>query len=182
MFLGGTVAAEQSLGDAAAREQKKREERKKKGAASDGRVFTEEDLRPGSLSAEPKPSPAAKATPQPSATPTPAPDVDLAAEEAARDAAKESWAARADQARQGIAAADTEVRQLEARVEALRNDRGAANAMDPFRLQTLEVDLASATAALEAARARAAKARQQLADLEDEARRAGVPPGWLREP
>jgi hypothetical protein len=35
---------------------------------------------------------------------------------------------------------------------------------------------------LEAAKAAVAKARQDLDDLEEEARKAGVPPGWLREP
>lgn len=183
-LFGAPLASAQNLGEAAAREQKKREERKKKGAtAPDGRVYTEEDLRPGSLSAEPKPSPSAKATPTPAATPTPtpAPAADLAAEEAERSAEKASWQARADQVRQDIASADAEVKRLEARVEGLRNDRGASNAMDPFRLQTIQAELASATSDLEAARNKAAAARQRQDALEDEARRAGVPPGWLRE-
>jgi hypothetical protein len=165
----------QSLGEAAAREDK----RKKKAPASAGRVYTEEDLRPGSLSADAKPSPAPKATPQPATTPAPAPTPDT--DDAAREAQKAVWRGRADQARREIAAAEVEVRGHEARVEELRNDRGTGNAMDPFRLQTLQSDLAAARASLEAARAKVTAARQRLDELEEEARRAGVPPGWLRE-
>ena len=46
----------------------------------------------------------------------------------------------------------------------------------------MEAERAKGLQELETAKAELAKARQDLEDLEEEARRSGVPPGWLREP
>ena len=79
--------------------------------------------------------------------------------------------------------ADARVQELETRISALRVDiTPGVNVQDPNRLQTLDRALREAQDALDAARREAASARQALADLEDEARRAGALPGWVREP
>jgi hypothetical protein len=48
-------------------------------------------------------------------------------------------------------------------------------------MQTRESEVKVETERLESSRAELAAAKQALTDLEDEARRASIPPGWLRE-
>ena len=99
------------------------------------------------------------------------------------EAARASWKARADGARAAVTAAENAVKQQEAAVTAFRNDMApvtGADALDPLRPQKREARIAEMTKTLETQRAAIVTARKALADLEDEARRAGVPPGWLR--
>jgi hypothetical protein len=51
---------------------------------------------------------------------------------------------------------------------------------DPNRLQNIDRQLRETQEALRAAQRQAAAARQAVADLEDEARRGGGLPGWVR--
>jgi chromosome segregation ATPase len=90
------------------------------------------------------------------------------------------WRRQAADRREAVEEADKSVRNLQARITALRNDLTPTNLMDPSRLQTQDRDIRQAEEDLEAARREAATARQRLADLEDEARRAGALPGWVR--
>ncbi len=53
--------------------------------------------------------------------------------------------------------------------------------MDPNREQNRQAQLAQATADLERAKADVERAKQALTDLEEDARRKSIPPGWLRE-
>ena len=77
--------------------------------------------------------------------------------------------------------ADARVQELEARVSALRTDMNpAADVQDPNRLQNIDRQLREAQEALQAAQRAAEAARQAVADLEDEARRGGGLPGWVR--
>jgi hypothetical protein len=100
----------------------------------------------------------------------------------ASGAPKESvWRARADAARQRIADADAAIARIEAHLGELRDDRSGQDAMNPNREQARQAQIAAETENLATARADAAAAREALAELEDEARKAGVPPGWLRE-
>ena len=92
------------------------------------------------------------------------------------------WRRDAKARRDAIKRAEAKVAAAQARVDSLLVDLNPTNVMDPNRLQTLEADRAKAAADLEAAKDELAKARQALEDLEEEARKSGVPPGWLREP
>jgi hypothetical protein len=92
-----------------------------------------------------------------------------------------SWRGRADAARSRLAEATAIVAGIEAKIVALREDRGVDDPMNPNRLQAREAEIASETEKLAAAQEVVTAARQALADLEEEARKAGVPPGWLRE-
>jgi CHASE3 domain sensor protein len=80
-----------------------------------------------------------------------------------------------------VANAERQVTALESRVNALRNDMAPMDAMQASREQQRRAALGQAIAELEQAKAAAARARQALDDLEDEARRKGALPGWLRE-
>ena len=80
-----------------------------------------------------------------------------------------------------ITEAQAVVAQGEQRLAGLRNDVAPDDPMNPFRQQTRETEIKAEAERLEEARAQVALARQALSDLEDEARRAAIPPGWLRE-
>ena len=95
---------------------------------------------------------------------------------------RQLWADRARQARDKITEVQERVAGLEARITELRTDRGASNAMDPTRLQTIQAEIQKATEELEAARKELQAARAGLDAVVEEARRQGVPAGWVREP
>ena len=113
--------------------------------------------------------------------PTPTPDP--AAEAEARHAEQEQriWRGRAASLRDAVSGGEKTVFELEGRIAELRNDRSPTNLMDPNREQTRQAEITKAQAALESAKAALETSRQALADLEEEARRKGIPPGWLLE-
>ena len=83
--------------------------------------------------------------------------------------------------RRAVERAEQRVPPIEQRIADLRNDRNPTNLMDPNREQNRQAQLAQAIADLERAKADVERARQALTDLEEDARRKSIPPGWLRE-
>ena len=158
---------------------------------SPGHVFTNEDLpAQPSPPAIPSPGPAGTGrgtvtklppTAVVPATPPPASNAsDLAA---SRSAAEDEagWRGRAKGLRDAVSGGEKTVMELEGRIAELRNDRSPTNLMDPNREQTRQAEITKAQAALESAKAALESSRRSLADLEEEARRKGIPPGWLLE-
>jgi hypothetical protein len=98
-------------------------------------------------------------------------------------AGEAGWRTRAHEAREAIKNVEKEIARLEAQLEELNLDRqpNPADVLDPNRLQNREAQKAETRTQLEAARAQLVVARQALEDLEAEARKAGVPYGWLEE-
>ena len=177
------LAAAQSLGEAAAREQERRAREAAK-ASPAVPAFTESDLEKARIAREgpPKPSPspgakgAASPKPSPSATPRPEPTI------APTPSQESYWRNRAQQKRKAIATAEAQIAALQQQLAALRNDLSPTGTGDPFRLQTQQAEMAKVSAALVEAEKELERAKQDLVDFEDEARRAGALPGWLREP
>ena len=94
-----------------------------------------------------------------------------------------AWKARADRARQGVTAAESTLVNLEKEVAAYRSDiapPSAAEVQDPMRLQKRDAKIFEMNKQIEAQKAAVVAAKKALADFEDEARRSGVPAGWLR--
>ena len=156
----------QSLGEVAARTNKDR-----KGAPA--KVYTNDDLDAARSEPESQGTVSTPATSAPSgAAPTPAPTMDPG----------QRWRRDAKQRRDAVTRSEAKVAAIQARVDALLLDRDPVNVMDPNRLQTLEAVKARALQDLETAKAELSQARQALEDLEEDARKSGIPPGWLREP
>jgi hypothetical protein len=153
------TAAAQSLGEVAERTKK---ERKGQG----GKVYTNDDLGEDHAASQPAAAASTAEAPKPALTMEPA----------------QRWRRDAKLARDAITRAETKVATLQARLDALLLDRNPTNVGDPNRLQSLEAERAKVRADLETAKDELAKARQAKDDLEEEARKSGVPPGWLREP
>jgi hypothetical protein len=155
---------------------------------SPGHVFTNEDL-PAQPSPPAIPSPGTgrgtvtKLPPTAAVPATPPPASNSSDLAASRSAAEEEsgWRGRAKGLRDAVSSGEKTVMDLEGRIAELRNDRSPTNLMDPNREQTRQAEITKAQAALESAKAALEISRQGLADLEEEARRKGIPPGWLLE-
>ena len=195
--LAGPVLA-QSLAEVAARDQERRSRQGSRSAPA----YTDADLRASpapSPSSSPSPSPisrqpasprpkgwkAPSASPSPAssgpraASPAPTPEPpDRSAEE--RAALEVLWRAVARERREALARAEAQVAELEARITDLRNDLRPTGLGDPNRQQTREAEIGQAQRQLETARVALAAARKAVDDLEDDARRAGALPGWVR--
>ena len=178
----GPAASGQSLGEAARKEKERRQK-----AGPTGPAFTDDDLR-GYAEGGPAAKGAARG-----------PDKSTAGEKGSADkATKEGtarggegagdeayWRARAKTARAAVEGAEARVAQAEAAVRAapaggIRQPQpGDALAQVPPPV-VKDAEHQAAEAALAAARSDLERAKKALADLEEEARRKGVLPGWLR--
>ncbi|HEY5908458.1 MAG TPA: hypothetical protein VIZ31_10465 [Vicinamibacteria bacterium] len=170
VLAGAAAAAPQSLGDAAEKEKKKREAKPSASAPAARKVFTGEDLE----------SIAATRGPEAKAVPF-APG---ASEDAGRLPVDES-AARAAQERdwrERKRIADAELREAESRLQlAQRNRNLLGTGPTPYEDAGAWSSVAERLdAQLNEAREARARAKEALEALEEDARRAGVPPGWLR--
>jgi hypothetical protein len=149
-------------------------------------VFTNEDLpaqpSPPAI-ASPGPAGAGRGTvtaPKTAATPTPFPMSTPDAAAAAQAAQEAGWRGRATALRDAISGAEKSIPAIEDRIAGLRSDRNPTNLMDPNREQNRQAEIAKAQAELESVKAGLETSRQALGNLEEEARRKGIPPGWLR--
>jgi hypothetical protein len=198
----GTCAHAQSLGEAAAREKERRAKAAPKTGTSP-KPFTEEDLHeaankrakegsfPASGAPVPAPSGSPAASPKPAATPASASASPAAGEgqagagsataaspsPAADDtaAAEEAKRARGAEYKARLAAANDALRAAEARLKRAEDDWNTVNTHE-----SLAVMLPQATQKRDAARKEVAQLKQQRDGIEDEARREGIPPGYLR--
>ena len=165
----------QSLGDVA-----RKEEARRKTVKAAGKVYTNDTLRkepeappPSTPTAPPASAPAAGA-PAPSGSPaqpgTPQPD------QKKKDEAY--WRGRITEARQNLARSQVFHDALQSRINALTTY--FVNRDDPAQRAVLERDKQKALAQLAKLKQSVITDKKAIADLEEEARRAGVPPGWLR--
>lgn len=117
------------------------------------------------------------ATPESGAAPSapgsaPAPPGDAEA------ADEQQWRDRMTAARQALERAERRAAELQTRVNGLWADFTGRD--DPAQRAVVEQERQAALAELDETRAEAEELAQAVADLRAEARRAGVPPGWLR--
>ena len=160
-----------TLGEIARKEQERR-----KGTKPPVKVFTNEDLKNGG---------------QPAAEKTPAapPHAQQAQPESKKSDAKEGahpaggqtedvWRTRMTRARDELRRNEVFATALQSRINALTADFAARD--DPYQRAQLADDRQKALAELDRVRTEVENSKKQIADIEEEARKAGVPPGWLR--
>jgi hypothetical protein len=171
------TAPAQGLGDAA----KKEKDRRASSPAPKGRTYTQEELaKLPPVANEPGPAPegapvAAAPSTAPAAAPVPAADAQAVDEEAERRAeAEESWRARVAEARQKVDAA----RKKHDALASLNLVPGYEYVDASGR--TLIGSVGQLQALTARAKADLEAAERELEDLLEAARRANVPPGWLR--
>jgi hypothetical protein len=165
LLVVAAPAWSQGLGDAAARERQKR----KQAPAAPAKVFTEADLEKPKAPAEEEVKPAeAEAEPGVVATPGAQPAADPALEALERERQERKlqeaeWRVRFANAREQLALAEAACWQEVVRTEFYQGV--------PVQMKVKEF--------VESEEFRQAK--QALADLEEQFRRTGLPPGWTRE-
>jgi hypothetical protein len=161
LLLSPMTARPESLGDASERvkEQKKSD--------SSPKVFTNEDLRPEGV--DPRPTPRGA----PTEVPTPAPALDEP-QPSEQERKRQIWSSRAQVVRSAVDKAHGELAAAQEKLDAARSPfhlvtpRGYGNPEIP----KLEADVATA-------QQRSVDAEKALADFGEEARRGGIPPGWI---
>jgi len=161
LLLAPVPLCAQGLGDAAARERQKRAEKK----PSPAKVFTNQDLKaPEVPKDESSPSPEGSAPPAGTLAAAPASSADpVEKERQQRKLLEAEWRVRFANAREELATAEANSWHEVVRTE--------FNQGIPVPMKVKEQ-----VETVELRRARAA-----LADLEEEFRRTGLPPGWARE-
>jgi len=115
--------------------------------------------------------------------PTPKPVVSPAAAAPAPAAAEpvmdeQSWRDRMRTARQTLDSDEQLAQGMQARVSALQTD--VTNRDDPAQQATLRTQLQRALAELDRLKKQIETDKKAIAKVEDDARRKGVPPGWVR--
>jgi hypothetical protein len=176
----GSVRA-QSLADVARTEAARR-----KAVAAPSQVYTNENLRSDFTTPEAAPPAASPGAPSTAAA-ADAGDAKPAAADAggakpvaAAGQAKDQayWSGRLADARSKLERSQAFAQALQNRIDMLWTD--FVNRGDPVQQRAIEQDRNKALAELEHLKKEIDDNQKALAAVEDEARRAGVPPGWLR--
>jgi hypothetical protein len=168
----GTASAPlagQTLADVA-----RKEEERRKTVKATGKTYTNKDL--GTL-------PPGTPAPPPPATPATPADADRAKDtekpgdkEPVKDQAY--WAGRMKELQTQVQRDQTYVDALQTRVNSLATD--FVNRDDPAQRAVLTGERQKALGELDRLKKQIEAGKKAIADLEEEARRANVPPGWLR--
>jgi hypothetical protein len=174
-LLIAVPASAQSLGELA-----KREQARKKATPTAKKTYTNDDLKqlppPSGTPAKPSEDAAkpdakagdAKAGPEKVDAAKPA--------EPAKDEAY--WRGRVTAAREDVRRNEAFKEALQSRINGLTADFAARD--DPYQRAKVADDRQKALAELSRVSEDIEKAKKLIGDIEEEARRAGVPPGWLR--
>ncbi|HEY7290900.1 MAG TPA: hypothetical protein VH583_13770 [Vicinamibacterales bacterium] len=163
----------QSLADVA-----RKEEERRKTQPQPTKVYTNKDLEPVAPPSTPPPAtPGASGTDSAQATPA-AGSKDAQKDEKTETKGQAYWSSRRKTLQDTLDRDSTYVEALQSRINALTTD--FVNRDDPAQRATIGQDRQKAVSELERLKAQVIQDRKALTDLEEEARRAGVPPGWLR--
>jgi chromosome segregation ATPase len=88
------------------------------------------------------------------------------------------WRTRMSEAREGLARAETFQEALQSRINALSTD--FVNRDDPAQRQVVARDRQKALAEMDRVKQEIQQFKKSINDIQEEARRAGVPAGWVR--
>jgi len=176
VLAGAATASAQSLADVA-----RQEEARRKAVSGAGKVYTNEALQP-----EPPPSPGsvpattpAPAPPEASATP-PAADGSKPAAPAAGATPKTEaeWKKRIADERDALSRAQIFAEALQSRINVLSAD--FVNVDDPARRDVVAAERQKALAELDRVKTEIQAHQKEITNIQTEARKAGVPAGWVR--
>jgi len=175
LLLAATAAGAQSLADVA-----KREEERRKSVRSPGKVYTNDSLR-----SEPPPSVAAPAQPatpdvQPAtpAEPPAAGGQSPAPEKTPAPQTETEWRQGIATSREALSRAQIFAEALQSRVNALSTD--FVNRDDPAQREVVAAERQKALTELDRVKQEIQQHQKAIAGIQEEARRAGVPAGWVR--
>lgn len=161
----------QSLGELA-----KREAARRKAVTSSGKVYTNDTVGSAPAPSISSPPPAAPVGTQSASTAKPADEEKPKQADPKKDQA--FWKQRMQGARDSLQRSETFAEALQSRINALTADFTARD--DPAQRAVVANDRQKALAELDRVKSDIAQQTKAIAAIQEEARRAGVPPGWLR--
>jgi hypothetical protein len=169
------VASGQSLAEVA------REEAARRAAVkSPGKLYTNESLKPAPqpepVQAAPAETTPPEATTAPAVTPAPAAKSADQSTDAKNDEA--TWRKRIATEREALDRSKMFADALQSRINALTTD--FTNRDDPVQRQQIGADRQKALDELDRVKKEIADHTKAIATIQDDARKAGVPPGWVR--
>jgi len=170
----------QSLAELAKKEQDRR-----KAAPPATKVYTDDDLKKITVPGGAPPAPAQ----DPGAKPADASGKTGAADGKGGDAAKDAdkdkaapteaeWRAKMSTAREELRRNEMFADALQSRINGLTADFTARD--DPYQRAQIADDRQKALAELDSVKRQIENGKKKITDIEEEARRANVPPGWIR--
>ena len=153
----------------------KKEQQRRKGTPPPKKVYTNKDL-PEAPAASAAPD-AAAATPV--TDPVPAAAAPVPEQRPAGDQKDEAWwRTRMASAREELRRNEAFLEALQSRVNSLSSD--FVNRDDPFQRAKIGEDRQKALAEMDRVKREIEQGKKLIDDIEEEARKSGVPPGWLR--
>jgi hypothetical protein len=172
-----------TLGDVARKEQERR-----KTLPAAAKVYTNKDLPKSALKPEGAPAgqsgepsagaPAGEAAAEPAGEAAASPSNEQKDEPKAGGDGEEAWRKRMVDAREQLRRSEMFAQALQTRVNSLTSD--VLSRDDYAQKARLSRERKEAIDELSRVRQEIERGKKQIVDLEEEARRAGVPPGWLR--
>jgi len=171
LALAGWAGA-QSLADVARREEARRQHIK-----TPSKVLTNKDLKPSE--GPPPPPPAdTPAAASPDGTAQAPADGAAPSDEDKRAEDEQAWRKKMADARTALDRSQMYLDALQSKINALWADFTARD--DPAQRAQIESERKRALAEFDRVKEEIEAEKKAIADLEEEARKAGVPPGWLR--
>jgi hypothetical protein len=158
-----------SLAEIARLEQERRRELRR----SPSKVYSDKDVKrasPGQEFPTTQPAP-------PSSTPVPDAPAPAAGQPDLASKGEEFWKNRMTQAREEVRRNEVFAEALQSRINALTTDFVR---VEPYQRAGISEDRAKALAEYERVKAEIVRGKQAVLDIEEEARKAGVPAGWIR--
>ena len=163
----------------------KKEEERQKQVKKPAKVFTNNDLKPdfskpvaGAPSVAAAPAASGNTTPGNATAGNATPPAPGAASAPVKDQAY--WQGRIKAVRDELSRAQIFADSLQSRINALTTEY--VNRDDPAARDKVDADRRTALSELERVKKDIDAKKKEITAIEDEARRSGVPPGWLRPP
>ena len=166
--VGVALAQTPSLVDLAQKEQ----ERRKALKGASGKVFSDKDLPKSGTPAVASSVPPGTPTVPDAKPPEPKPDDQNPPKD------ETWWRNRMAQAREAQRRSEAFAEALQSRINGLTTD--VVNRDDPYQRAKLADDRQKALAELQRVTGEIDQVKKDIADMEEEARKANVPPGWIR--
>jgi hypothetical protein len=189
VLIGSVVAAAQSTSGAQSQpsaptslvDVAKAEEARRKNVRKPAKVYTNNDLKPDNGTVRPAPpaEPTAAAAPGNVTPGVPVVNLPGGNAEPIKPAGDQAyWSEKINSARAALERSKVLADALQSRINALTTD--FVNRDDPAQRAVIESDRKAALAELDRTRKEIDANQKAIAAIEEEARRAGVPSGWLR--
>jgi hypothetical protein len=183
-LVAGSVVLSAQLGDVARKEAERR-----KTVKSSGKTYTNDTLQPAPPPSSSAPASsgtqssdaAAPAAPPAGSSPAasaPAPTPRISADPAERKNQEAQWRERIKAEREALDRAKTFADALQSKINALNTD--FVNRDDPAQRAVIAADREKSLAELERLKKEIAAHTKAIAGIQEEARRAGAPAGWVR--